>query len=187
MTGGGVTPTPGTSRASPSGSGPTGRMVSLSSRCAPSDPRLYIYDLPKGYQDAGGSRDSVMSSLGTVFPNVSEALPGFPHGGALHSIGQFSLGAILFQRALKYRCRTHDPAAADLFFVPAFSSRLARRSTEHCMDDARDGTSSGHQSLLYERLRSVQLDGEPLLARRGGADHLVVNPRNGATYESRPT
>jgi hypothetical protein len=158
---------------------------SRSSRCALSDPRLYIYELPESYQDPGGHRDNVMSSLGTAFPNASAELPGFPRGSSLLSTGQFALGAILYQRALFYRCRTYDPAAADLFFVPAFSARMARRSTEYCMDDAKNG--SGHQSLLYERLRAVRQGGEPILARYGGADHLLVNPRNGAAYESRPT
>eukprot|EP00966_Prymnesium_polylepis_P238267 5510741-Prymnesium_polylepis.1 len=55
--------------------------------CSRDDPRLYIYDLPPGYQDPGGHRDGVMSSLGQAFPNINAPLPGFPVGCSLLSTG----------------------------------------------------------------------------------------------------
>lgn len=148
-------------------------------------PRLFIYDLPSGYQDSG---QHSIGSLGTVLPNAS-SLPGFPRAWSLRSTDQFALGVIFFQRALLYPCRTVDAAAADLFLVPAFSSRLSHRPTAHCMeDDANASRLGGHPASLYSRLRSVHTrHGGPALAARGGADHIFINPRNGASYEARPT
>ena len=34
------------------------------------------------------------------------------------------LGEIFYERAMGYRCRTRDPDAADLYFVPAFSAQF---------------------------------------------------------------
>lgn len=95
-------------------------------------------------------------------------------------------GHIMHERALQYRCRTKDPQRAHLFFVPAFSAHMANRRTEFCMEDTVD-----HERALYARLRAIVVtrDGvtSSALEARGGADHILVNPRNGADHEGAPT
>ena len=85
------------------------------SRCRP---RLYIYDeLPTRY------RDDHEGGFGAPASSLITPLPHLPEGVRLWRTAEFGLGELFLQRARRYRCRTPDPARADLFFVPAFSSR----------------------------------------------------------------
>ena len=143
----------------------------------------------------------------------SLVLPHFPPHVQLWNSGQFSNAELMYRRALEHECRVHNESLADLFFVPAFSGALRAASVsagEHCVE--RGGAHKGQQfsnavsaSALIERLRSVAAPhcGSRTLRRgaartatgsascsvleaRGGADHVIVNPRNGAVFESHP-
>ena len=149
-------------------------------------PRLYVYDLPARY------RDDREGGFGKPYNHTSN-----PTGVQLWQTAEFALGDLLLHRATAYRCRTTDAQSADLFFVPAYSSRQHNRPTERLAE-------GGNLRALHSRLRKVQvnrcsmlaLNGGPTggairgncsaLEARGGADHILINPRNGAPYESHP-
>ena len=160
-------------------------------------PRLYVYRLPDSYRDpsdAGMPADGVGNPLRLRSAGLD---------ASVWDSGQYSLASLVHERALSWRCRTHDPAEADLFFVPAFKPRLG--ASQGC---AEPGTSSPRG--LVSRLRiplpnGSRLDGRgegrgfaggaasapaghPLttLEARGGADHIFLNPRSGMTWERFP-
>ena len=146
-------------------------------------PRLFVYDLPVRY------RDDTEGGFGSP---ASPHIPPLPHladGVRLWRTGEFALGDLFLRRAQAYRCRTDDASRADLFFVPAFSSRQHNRPTERTAE-------SGHLGALLRRLRRVRVYGSrcagggdtncSALEARGGADHIFINPRNGAPFERHP-
>lgn len=150
----------------------------------PCRPSLYVYDLPARYRDdregGFGKPAANLTTFGTQpLPNVR-----------LWNTAEFALGDLLLQRAHGYRCRTHNADTADLFFVPAYSSRQHNRPTERLAE-------GGNLRALYSRLRNIRVsrcaafgsgaDGNcSALEARGGADHILINPRNGASYENHP-
>ncbi len=83
------------------------------------------------------------------------------------------LGDLFFSRALSYRCRTFDAAQADLFFVPAFTQDID--SPSHCAEAP---------GALLRRLQAVRVGNVSALERRGGTDHVLLNPRPGGHFES---
>ena len=146
-------------------------------------PSLYIYNLPDRY------RDDREGGFGNPASSKIAPLPFLQPGVKLWHTAEFGLGELFTQRARAYRCRTNDPEVADLFFVPAFSSRLHNRPTERLAERG------GILTSLYERLRQIRVSGRcpngaahncSALDARGGADHILVNPRNGAPYERHP-
>ena len=154
--------------------------LALSEHCRP---RLYVYRLPEAYRDP-------QESLGGLPPD------GLGRPLHLRDVGiqatlwdaeQYSAASLLHERSLSYRCRTHDPADADLFFVPAFKSRLAAST---CAE--KSGKRGLTQRLRLELPNASRPtgwpSGQPLttLEARGGADHIVINPRNGASWERAP-
>lgn len=110
---------------------------------------------------------------------------------------QYSLASLVHERAQSWRCRTHDPAEADLFFVPAFKPRLG--TSQACAEPG-----SGSPRGLVSRLRiplpngsrpegrgsglagSFSPAGLTTLEARGGADHIFLNPRSGMSWERFP-
>ena len=158
---------------------PSFRIMTVSCR-----PTLYIYDLPPRYRDDREGGFGAPVSLGI------RSIQEYGSGVRLWQTAEFGLGELFLRRARAYRCRTGDAAHADLLFVPAFSSRQHNRPTERLAE-------SGHLNTLYHRLQHIQgpCIGEgdttvrkacAALEARGGADHILVNPRNGATYETHP-
>ena len=151
------------------------------SLCEAGTPLLYVYDVPDRY------RDDREGGFGNPASSRIARLPLLPDGVRLWHTAEFGLGDLFLQRARSYRCRTKDPARADLFFVPAFSSRQHNRPTERLAD-------GGHLSALFTRVRKIRISGRcaaavhncSALEARGGADHILVNPRNGAPYERHP-
>ena len=110
---------------------------------------------------------------------------------------QYSIASLIYERALAYRCRTHDPARADLFFVPAFKPRLA--VANGCAEPGAHQKRALIQRLRIELpLNTSSQPAEPgapeattttmttTLEARGGADHIIVNPRNGNKWERNP-
>ena len=141
-------------------------------------PRLYVYPLPDGYR-----RISALVNISQ--DHVLDHMQGLPTLSAVHMHG---LGHVVYQRALRYRCRTMDPSKAEIFFVPAFGtfqSNVPPRHKSFCAE-RRAGSSSSevfYQTALFERLERAAPNA---LHARGGADHLLLSPRLGASWELHP-
>ena len=133
-------------------------------------PRLFMYDLGNNFRDDAPTDRSAKSS----------AVSGFwidQNRSFLHHVGQYSLGDVVLYRAWLYRCLTSDPALADIFFIPAYSSRFASAVSRE-----------PHNESLFDILRSSRLpDGRSAFERANGADHFIIQPRAGAWYERGPT
>ena len=114
---------------------------------------------------------------------------------------QFGLGGLFMQRARDYHCLTPNAEEADLFLVPAFSYKTHNRPTErNAESESAARALGGHLRAFFTRLRRIRVsrcngsgDGEgtarsncSALAARGGADHILINPRNGAEFERHP-
>lgn len=182
------------SAASARGAGPT-----ITTPCGHTQPRLYVHRLPEGYRDPG---DMIGRGVGTPLnrTGMRRALGrAFPRGVQLWDSQQYNLGDLLYERALGYGCRTHDPARADLFFVPAFSGRAGMvgilRAEQMLqvqalwqVPAARPAVVSRPADALYARLRRVRAPGaaDSVLEARGGADHVLFTGRGGGRRETRP-
>ena len=112
----------------------------------------------------------------------------------LWNSGQFSTAELMYRRALGHGCRTKNASIADLFFVPACSGALRASPVsagEHCV--VRVPKERVAASALLELLREVAAptcngrNAPPcsVLEARGGADHILVNPRR-AYFEGHP-
>ena len=178
-------------------------------------PRLYVYRLPEAYRDPTESTNN-MPADGIGPPLHIQQHIGMP----LWNTEQYSLASLVHERGLAYRCRTHDPAEADLFLVPAYRGRMT--STVPCAEapgsrlkllqriqiplhgrnassTSNSGTTSGTTTTttistdvasrrLSRALRSGTDAVRPLttLDARGGADHIILNPRNGEPWDKTP-
>ena len=126
--------------------------------------RLFVYPLPEGYR-----KQTIAGSNLSYNPANDDF--------------QFTLAAIFFDRSVHHRCRTYDPMEATLFLVPAWNADQTHKPSDACAEQSRS-TASGVMHLLYDRLEAAA---PGRLTARGGADHLLVNPRVGAyRYESHP-
>ena len=134
----------------------------------PCSPRLFVYQLPARYRHKGhpGGR-----GFGHV---VHEAA----HVRLMHSVaGTYGTGAAIYERAMTYTCRTDDPAAADLFFIPVFISTY-RPTSGYCAEWPCNRTS------LHRRINRVRnASGVPFLTARGGLDHFFVSPKSGRNFD----
>eukprot|EP00966_Prymnesium_polylepis_P082153 1902982-Prymnesium_polylepis.1 len=146
-------------------------------------PRLYVYELPATYLR---THHTHVARRNLSFTDAARALlPGFPSGVGLFQTPMYSLSLTLHERALGYRCRTRDPVNADLFFVPASNTEMTARPSRACAERAAEAAArGGRERALYSRLREAAGDA---LSARGGADHLLINPRVGAEgFETHP-
>eukprot|EP00966_Prymnesium_polylepis_P282008 6516782-Prymnesium_polylepis.1 len=129
-------------------------------------PRLYVHPLPDSYRDVS-SHDGPLGA-----PLVSSS-------GLYASDHHDHIGPLLHERALAYSCRVHDPSTADLFFIPAYrsldrrQSRCAERVLEH--ETPPPGNTSLEESAREQFLSRLR----PALDARGGADHVLLQPRLG--------
>ena len=130
-------------------------------------PRLYVYRLPEAYRNrlfAERARDigEPVSQNWAEFPDVQ-----------LWNSAMYGLGDLFHSRALSYRCRTFDAAQADLFFLPAYTQDI----------DSRKNCAEAPGARL-RRLQAVRVGNVSALERRGGTDHVLLNPRPGGHFES---
>ena len=165
-------------------------------------PRLYVYHLPEGYRDPLDTRGRGFGK--PITPNNPELVRGLQIS-LYDSDAYAGLGDIFYERSLAYRCRTRDPVTADLFLVPAFSGQIgaatnARTPSGLRCAEVRNYTREVWQhapDALFLRLYRINDGGggrprrgwfavQSALERRGGADHILLNPRHGTQYEANP-
>ena len=148
-------------------------------------PRLYVYELPDTYRDAGQPTGRP-GFPPTLAPEVTTDawLADYPHRAvALRNSVSLQLGAVFFARALHHACRTLNPDDADLFFLPVYhrgfnGKHVCGEATPHKC--ARDG-------LLRRLQRLRNAANVSYVDARGGADHFVIVPHNGYWFDTRPT
>ena len=147
-------------------------------------PRLYVYRLPESYRDPSENTNGMPADgIGRPLRVHAEGL-----AGSVWDAEQYSVASLVHERALSWRCRTHDPMHADLFFVPAFKPRLG--TTQSCAE------SGDHRNLVTRLRLELPNSSKPAnfgstnplttLEARGGADHIVLNPRSGMSWERFP-
>ena len=144
---------------------------------------LYTYPLPDAYRRH--TRD-VSTRRGARLPvqrHEGNAIP-----IELAATSQRSLGEIYFERARTHPCRTSEAADATLFFVPAYDTEAhgAKERNLWCAERVATGVNTTfYFNALYDRMRTSA--GFDALQRRGGADHLFIDPLIGASgYETQP-
>ena len=168
----------------------------------PCRPRLFVYELPDAYRvtknQSGGDNEQESGTPGaTTSRGRGRIVTRLDHG---YEADQYSLAALLYQRALSWRCRVHEPTLADLFWVPAFRDSLpwafehgSRWSETRCIGPCAEGHAS-RKGALVERLRlplhraggDSSHERTSTLEARGGADHIFLNPRSGQAWERSP-
>ena len=143
-------------------------------------PRLFVHLLPDGYRSTSDVDANIGRGTGQPVKSPDE-------GFRIYDGQHYQLGEHFYQRALNYRCRTLDPADADLFFVPAFShvsngwTKVKKRMVADNMSTA------SRDDALFTRLRSVRSrSGESVLEARGGADHVLLSTRDGLPQDGAP-
>lgn len=143
-------------------------------------PRLFIYVLPDTYRHVG--KITAGSFEGGTWLNSGDTFRAFGLPYTFSGINMYDNGRLYYERALKYHCRVHDPAIADLFYVPAHNTEQQFRPSSFCAEHPRGAAS--HFDALYLRLEA-QAPGA--LSAFGGADHFVIGTRIGAQrYETNP-
>ena len=178
-------------------------------RISPCIPRLFVYELPKGYRHEG--RPS-----GKLLPASARPLMVTSSGNASHTVKlqrhvNYQTGTGYFLRAAQHRCRTIIPEEADLFFVPAFTDYQPPSRNRLCEAECASGLQPALRNLvgtqkynytevdvlarsvcdadaLVHRLDAVrQLESNmSYLERHSGRDHLLLSPRHGLTMDALP-
>ena len=140
-------------------------------------PALYVYELPDGYR-----HENKPNGRGFGVPVTSP--PGLPTA-ALFSAVTYGTGAAFFEAALNYRCRTLEPAQADLFFVPTFTDKRLRR---WCVDATPEQPKNCSRDALFLRLAAVRNgSGMSYLQARGGTDHILLTGHQGFYFDMKPS
>lgn len=140
----------------------------------PRHPRVFIYSLPRALPNGIILRDDAQceelepgspASLDCLFGEEFEVKLGNSWTGTssssplrLRNIDQFAMGRIFHARLLNSSWRVHDPAKADLFFVPSWTAD-SFPSNSTCP------TAADFSTLL------------PFLNKCTAGRHLLVNPR----------
>ncbi|XP_002988055.2 probable arabinosyltransferase ARAD1 isoform X1 [Selaginella moellendorffii] len=137
--------------------------------------KVYMYDLPAEFHF--GMLDAAIS--GGSWPRNISSLPRYPGGLYQQHSPEYWLTADLLSSAdpssRKSPCsavRVADPATADIFFVPFFSSLSYNR---YCRTGHRfqGGRGCVENDRLEKRLVEF-LRGQELWRRNGGVDHVIV-------------
>ena len=167
--------------------------------------QLYMYDLPHTFRRNGKTNRAPRSLHARDLAQLNgdpyiccgvlaaEWLPHFPRGVKLWNSAQFSTAQIVYERVKNHRCRTYDPQRADLFFIPSWSILTPQLPSSDCALHWPNSSLYLATSGLYRALRRVQVKCSftdssecSALDRRGGADHVLLSPRNGAPMEIHP-
>ena len=150
--------------------------IQLPSTC----PRLFVHSLPDGYR-------STSDVIATIGRGIGQPVKSPDEGFRIYDGQQYQLGEHFYKRALSYRCRTLDPADADLFFVPAFSHVSTGWTNTKKRMVADNMSTASRDDALFTRLRSVHSrSGESVLDARGGADHVLLVTREGLLQDGSP-
>ena len=129
-------------------------MSRLPDRC----PRLFVYDLPDEYRSPDWAATQSGDGSDHVGRGIGRPLAENPgHGFRTYDGQQYQMGDHFYQRALGYRCRTHDPSEADLFFVPAFTHQLQGYTNIPKRPVAEPHARWQRNDALYARLRRVRV------------------------------
>ena len=110
-------------------------------------PVLYIYDLPDRYRHEG--RPS-----GRGFGRPVATQPRLPPSTRLFVAPTYGTGAVFYEAALQYQCRTLTPELADLFFIPTFTDAFRRQKV--CVDAPPGQPKNCSRDALFLRLRAVR-------------------------------
>ena len=156
-----------------------GALAGSSHGCGTSLPRLFVYRLPPGYRSKG-------SRTGRGFGAPVQGI-GPLDGVTLYRTHNYGAGAAAFEEALAHPCRTRDPAAADLFFLPAFATTNPGSTSSWCAEQRFHPRGAQPAQAQLRRQRDLPpapeqartAAGVPYYAARGGADHLVLTPKSG--------
>ena len=141
-------------------------------------PALYVYELPDSYR-----HENRPNGRGFGVPVTSP--PGLPTA-ALFSAVTYGTGAAFFEAALNYRCRTLEPAKADLFFVPTFTDSFNTQNT--CVDATPGQPKDCSRDALFLRLAALRSgSGKSYLRARGGTDHILLMGRQGFYFDMKPS
>ena len=168
--------------------------------CGISSPNLFVYQLPAVYRKGApstrkgnpvGFPSSVVSqndSANTAAPRISG--PGGRQVGPflsslslppcdLHNTTNYAVAGVFLAKALTYWCFTLDPSVADIFLIPVFNEEPGQSN---------DCTSAGCNKLaLGNLLREYRnANGVSYLDARGGRDHILLTPREGAASDAKP-
>ena len=163
---------------------------------------IYVYDLPSHFSDNNFHSKHAAKYIERIYGSKVAQLS---DGTWLYDTSMFAAGGIFHARLRDHACRTLDPSQASLFFVPAYTQGFRSRPTEHSVMNNFSAAGSSMLVELMERVRvrgrcrrhhaaggvdgqdrDVRADQCSALAARGGADHFLINPRNGALEESHP-
>ena len=134
----------------------------------PCRPRLFIHQLPDSFREPAADN----SSVGAPLTDGGD-------GMLYHSEHHRHVGPLLLQRAATFYCQTLDPSAADLFLIPAYRSQLIGREGRCAEAEGVVGNAT-LEDVARERFLSRL---RPALDARGGADHVLLQPRLGMLWE----
>ena len=134
-----------------------------------------MYELPDAYRRNSPEFNvptegfGAISSWLTKDSRVVKSGTPLPAGVPLHDTHQWSFPVIYHRRASEYRCRTFQPAVADLFYIPAYNLDYGSdKRALPCVDSG--------QERLFARLHAVRDNITSYLARHNGHDHFRASP-----------
>ena len=141
---------------------------------APCRPTLYVYSVPVAFRGPAHDSSNANNDLDWAFGRAIGSLRQAPPGLTIRDQHPHMLPAVLYHRALSYRCRVRSAAAADIFFVPAFRT-LPPQHPPQCAEPP-----NGSQDAFFEQ--HILREADAALRARGGADHFMMNARTGNRF-----
>ena len=143
---------------------------------APCRPTLYVYPVPAAFRVSPHGANSAGDDLDWAFGRVLGLSRQAGLGLTIRDQNPHMLPAVLYHRALSYRCRVRSAAAADIYFVPAFRT-LRPQHPPQCAEPASPNAS---RDAFFDKY--IQREASAALRARGGADHFMMNARTGNAF-----